>query len=307
MMLFFLCLAPYMTFDSNNFQINDLAPDTDNSGALTNLLNGLEGNKEYLDMIASYMIYVHLLNSFCCCRMEGSWNKSISNSYVYIYTQINENECVMNEEKMNCEEEKRIMKHAESLGLSFNVEDAERFRISIYILKEIAKDDVEIMDKLGVGEVDVGGSTEVICNFPRLSSLLSLRKEPLTKLYRSCVCGNPIRFAHTNLLTQELRDSFWFVIHLESHFKEFDERHGKHTFNEICDRLIFNFERPLVTEFLERITDPEVAALAELYIEKYEETEDEFGSFDDADEEKKKVFLSVIYNKMMSIIGWVTG
>lgn len=44
---------------------------------------------DYFKMIASYVIYVHLFNTFCCVRMEPTWNKKIRNLYVYNFKNIN--------------------------------------------------------------------------------------------------------------------------------------------------------------------------------------------------------------------------
>lgn len=44
--------------------------------------------EEYKAMITSYMVYVHLFNSFCGMRMNSGWNGKISNTYVYINQKI---------------------------------------------------------------------------------------------------------------------------------------------------------------------------------------------------------------------------
>lgn len=53
---------------------------------------------KYLNMVASYVAYMHLFNSSCGVRMEKTWNKAIGNEYVYI---TKEKVNVLEEEKNN--------------------------------------------------------------------------------------------------------------------------------------------------------------------------------------------------------------
>ena len=46
----------------------------------------------YFKMIASYLVFAHLFNTYCAAKIEKSWNTNIGNEFVYFYKKTNEQE-----------------------------------------------------------------------------------------------------------------------------------------------------------------------------------------------------------------------
>ena len=302
MMLFFLCLAPYMTFDDESFQINELNPNDDNQDYIDNLIIELSNNIEYLDMIASYMIFVHLFNSFCGCRMEGKWNINISNSYVYIYTQINEGECLMNNYKMNLLEQQQILNHINELNLGLEVKKMHEFRALIYFLKEIAKDDIGLMNMFGVGEINNDESNIVICNFGLLGQFVGLRPSELKKQYKIC---NKTKEKYSGDIPEELNNDYnWYVFNINYSLDSLSKWAILDTISDTCSHIrnIVNSKEELF-ELLDRASDETLRGIIRNYVEAYEATDSEF---EDNEEEEKPLnflttFFTSVYEKFMSL------
>lgn len=182
MILFYICLVPYINVKNIKEEIK----------------NTLNSNIDLLNMIASYMIFVHLFNTFCGCRMEGSWNKSISNSYVYINDIMNtENGIAESEKKLTEFEEEWMLSHMKELDLSGYALTKYSYRLKINFLRTLMKDAVNhvkltdngqindvvnYMNLFGVGCID----NEIICNFAILSHFLRVQVNTLKKICRDC-------------------------------------------------------------------------------------------------------------------------
>lgn len=69
------------------FEIADIYPACKVSMMIMTMLvmHQSEGHSkdETLKLIAAYLVFVHLLNSFCGVRMNKAWNTHIGNEYVY--------------------------------------------------------------------------------------------------------------------------------------------------------------------------------------------------------------------------------
>ena len=85
---------------------------------------------EYMSLVASYMIYAHLFNSFCAVKMNSKWNGDISNEYFYIHKKQTIN--MGNVIQINMDELKRIETE--------------------YLIKQIERTGAywEIMDEIGI-------------------------------------------------------------------------------------------------------------------------------------------------------------
>lgn len=85
---------------------------------LITLYSSYKGSVDhYKKMIASYLIYTHLFNSFCATKMASGWNGGIKNLYVNIYkiNAMNTKEPNIDESKLSKLEMFTMGQHAENI------------------------------------------------------------------------------------------------------------------------------------------------------------------------------------------------
>ena len=104
-----------------------------------------EGPEEFKLMIASYVVYVNLFNSFCGAKMNSKWNKDVSNSYVYIFDNVHS----ISATEMDLKE---VTKKLKKLEMDFIIQHVDEMKFDdellFYANQEISnKMSKEVLDK----------------------------------------------------------------------------------------------------------------------------------------------------------------